>query len=302
MVFVCALLVGLVMLPIAGMAVKPNVTQAIPPPMNGSELIRSADAQAPNLAKLFGKVHHSLMMATEEAFGYILTGNISEKEAFYDEVARSEEAITAFQDAVSGARDDEQAIVTGSEEVIAAYTNMWTAADVMFTSYETEGKPVLDDVMAFETSVDAVFDVADRIWFEYNQGNPAMADASFRALYGRLLSAVQESYAYPVLGEVIEKEDALADFADFDARVARYEMIFPDVSFDAVKSLKTELQAAAEKMFTSYEADGVVKADDVAAFEAVIEKMNKEALMLFNSSSDIEENVQPEDNVENTTA
>jgi hypothetical protein len=64
---------------------------------------------------------------------------------------------------------------------------------------------VIDDVIAFEASVDGVFDATDKVWAEYNVGGPANVNSSFRSLYGRLLGAVQESYAYPVLGDVMEK-------------------------------------------------------------------------------------------------
>ncbi|HOW05222.1 hypothetical protein, partial [Methanospirillum hungatei] len=306
MLFICALLIGLVMLPLGVMAEEGTLVEDETAGVNISEEIAIVETNTPNLAPMFGKVHQTLLMATEEAFGYLLTGDIAEKEAFFKELALSEEAMTAFEGAASGAMEDEQVIVTGFDEVKTSYANLTAAADTMFASFETEGKPVMDDVIAFEASVDGVFDTTDKVWDEYNVDGPATVDASVRSLYGRLLAAVQESYAYPVLGDMIEKEDALADFADFDTVIAQYEQKYPDASYDDIKAMKAEIQAAAEAMFASFEENGTADPADVAALETLVEEMNEKALKLFDTSSEetvvIEESSEIEETAVNATA
>jgi len=298
---------GLVMLPLGVMAEEVTLAEEETAGANLSEEVAIVETNTPNMAPMFGKVHQTLLMATEEAFGYLLTGDIAEKETFFKEIALSEEAMTAFEEAASGATEDEQVLVAGYEDVMTSYANLTVAANTMFTSFEAEGKPVKDDVIAFEASVDSVFDAADKVWDEYNVGGtPATVDASFRSLYGRLLAAVQESYAYPILGDVIEKEDALADFADFDTVVAEYEQKYPDASYDDIKAEKAEIMAAAEAMFASFEENGTADPEAVAALETLVEEMNRKALKLFGISSEetvvIEESSEIEETAVNATA
>lgn len=306
MLLICALLIGLVMLPLGVLAEEVTLVEEETTGANLSEEGAIVETNTQILAPMFGKVHQTLLMATEEAFGYLLTGDAAEKEAFYKEIALSEEAMTAFEDAASGATEDEQVIVAGFDEVKTSYANMTAAADTMFASFETEGKPVMGDVIAFEASVDGVFDATDKVWAEYNVGGPATVDSSYRSLYGRLLSAVEESYAYPVLGDVIEKEDALADFAEFDTAVSEHEQKYPDSSYDDIKAMKAEIQAAAEAMFASFEENGTADAADVAALETIVEEMNEKALKLFDASSEetvvIEESSEIEETAVNATA
>lgn len=306
MLLICALLIGLVMLPLGVLAEEVTLVEEETTGANLSEEVVIDEANTQILAPMFGKVHQTLLMATEEAFAYLLTGDTAEKEVFYKEIALSEEAMTAFEDAASGATEDEQVIVAGFDEVKTSYANMTAAADTMFASFEAEGKPVIDDVIAFEASVDGVFDATDKVWAEYNVGGPSNVNSSFRSLYGRLLGAVQESYAYPVLGDVMEKEDALADFAEFDTVIAEHEQKYPDASYDDIKAVKAEIQAAAEAMFASFEENGTADVADVAALETLVEEMNEKALKLFDTSSEetvvIEESSEIEETAVNTTA
>ena len=217
--------------------------------------------------------------------------------------------MAAFEAAAGEAGENEKVLVTGFEEVSDAYARMTITADTMFASFEAEGKPVSEDVIAFEESVDTIFNASDKAWTAYNADDediPQSANSSVRALYGRLLAAVQESYAYPILGDEIEKEDAMADFAEFDTIVTRVEETYPDMSYDGVNAQKTELQAAAEAVFASYEKDGVANAEDVAALESLVELMNDDVMKLFDTVSAEKpaevESTPSEDGAVNTTA
>ncbi|HOJ97353.1 MAG TPA: hypothetical protein PK024_11030, partial [Methanospirillum sp.] len=149
MLLICAFLMGLVMLPLGVMAEEVTLAEEETAGANLSEEVAIVETNTPNMAPMFGKVHQTLLMATEEAFGYLLTGDIAEKETFFKEIALSEEAMTAFEEAASGATEDEQVLVAGYEDVMTSYANLTVAANTMFTSFEAEGKPVKDDVIAF---------------------------------------------------------------------------------------------------------------------------------------------------------
>lgn len=287
LLFAVTLVIGLLLTPLAVSAVENTSLVNETKTVDTSEETTNQKETSIDLTPLFGKVHATLLMSTEEAFGYLLMNDEKEKQAYMDEIATSEETFAVFEDAVSHAGENESALATGYEQTKEAYANMTVAADAMFTSFEKEGKPVTADVIAFEESVDAVFNATDNAWVEYHSGDsgPASADASVRALYGRLLSAVEESYAYPVLGDKDEKEDALVNFANFDTRVAIYEKNYPDTSFDDLKAVKGEIQKAAETMFATYEKDGTVNAEDAAALETLVEKMNADCVKHYNQYS-----------------
>jgi len=306
---IIALLTGLLLAPLAVLAEESAVMEPETEVGNASEEAMIADATISDLAPMFGKIHATLLMATEEAYAYLLTNDTAEKQAYYDDVAASEKALAAFEDAAANAGENETVLVDGYGVVVDEFGNMTTAADVMFTSFEAEGKPVQEDVVAFEASVDAVFNATDNVWVEYRAGDevPQTAESSVRALYGRLLSAVQESYAYPVLGETIEKDDAIDDFADFESQLGLSEEKYPETSFDDLRVMNHEILLAAVTMFDNYEKDGSVKAEDVAALETLVEKMNQEWMKLYGETSsddvtDIEENPVTEDAAANATA
>lgn len=242
----------------------------------------AGDEAAADSAKLFGRVHATLLMATEDAFGYLLNGNESEKQSYYDRIALSEEAMARFEELAQTMPENESALVAGYEDVKVQYEKMNEAAETMFTSFETEGKPVIEDVVAFEEVVDSVFNATEEAWNAHHPESvvPQNAESSERALYSRLLSAIEESYAYPVLGDVMEKEDALADFADFDERVVTYQEAYPEKSYDAVVSAKDETLQAAETMFATYEKDGAVNATEVQALEDIAESVQEAYLAL----------------------
>lgn len=276
------LLAALLLAPMTVCAEDANVSTDESKTVVLPEAIAQEETSA-SLALLFGKLHSTLLMSSEEAFGYLLTGNESEKQAFYDEIVASEAALAAFEDASEAAGENESSLVAGYRKTLEEYGNMTVAADAMFASYETEGKPVQKDVMAFEDSIDAIFNATDSAWVEFNTKleGPMNANASVRASYGRLLSAVEESYAYPVLGGKDEKEDAIAEFDEFDKQIALYADKFTDTSYDDLKVTKEEIQKAAEAMFATYERDGKVNVTEAEALETLVEKMNAESQKLF---------------------
>lgn len=242
----------------------------------------AGDEVAVDSSRLFGRVHATLLMATEDAFGYLLNGNELEKKSYYDRIALSEEAMAQFEQVAQTIPENETALVAGYEKVMDQYGKMTDAADAMFTSFETEGKPVIEDVVAFEEVVDSVFNATEEAWNAHHPESdiPQTADSSERMLYSRLFSAIEESYAYPILGDVVEKDDALADFASFDESVALVEEAYPDKSFDGLKDVKEEVMQAAERMFATYEKDGAVNATEVEALEFIVLSVQEAYLAL----------------------
>jgi len=217
-------------------------------------------------------IDHSLMMAAEEAFDYLLTGNAEEKQAFFDEIAAIEDDVATFEENYDLTAENAAEVKVLFDEVIAAADAMETTGSAMFASYEA-GQTVPEDIAAFEEQVDIVSEKLSEIR-DVARGSPTGSRTveSFQLkLNGKLLDAAEETYAYPVIGNVTEKEDALASFTGFDSILADAQEQYPDVSFEDLKTVKANLLTAAEAIFAAYEADGTVSPEVISAFENELE-------------------------------
>lgn len=215
---------------------------------------------------------HSLMMAAEEAFDYLLTGNVDEKQAFFDEVAGIEDEVTAFEANYDLTTEEAAEVKALYDTVIAAADAMETTGSAMFTSYEA-GQTVPEEIAAFEEQVDIISETISEIRdvTRVSTTQPCSVELYHQKLIGKLLDAAQETYAYPVIGNVTEKEDALAFFTWFDTTLAEAQEEHPDASFEDLIIVKANLLTAAEAIFAAYEADGIVNPDALAAFENELE-------------------------------
>jgi hypothetical protein len=265
-IFPGILLIGLLLVTMAAGAENTSDTGTLADNQDPSPTIRSYFAAV----GIFGS------MASEEAFEYVLTNDTTLKDEFYVEMNATEEAINAFEKAETLADEYEQVFRAGFEDVKAYVPKMKEAAEKMFTSFEETGKPVLEDAKDFEEAGDHIIHASDRIWNETAPGLlPPTPYTRERSLYDYLMRAIEESYAYPVTANITEKEHALANFAAIDTRIAIYESNAANESYEDFTLMKQDLMEATEKMFASYEKDGVVNRDDLQSLEILTEKINE---------------------------
>jgi hypothetical protein len=266
-ILISLLLVGSIPPLVADLSGEPprDLTAAVPP-ANVSE----------DLSPYLGRIHTSLMMAAVEAYRYILLGNESEKTSYYNDIAAASKEITAFDTVIAEGRVNDSALVSAYREVKAGYLNMTAAADAMFTSFEKEGKPVSEDVATFETSAGRIFSISDAFWAEHNiaVGGPQNLDSSLRSLYGRLMGAVQNSYAYLATGQTTRKTDAIAAFNDYDAWMERFVKKFNASGYQQIREMKDEIHAAAGRAFNSSENEGTLNQSDLLVLKTVVDRMN----------------------------
>ncbi len=235
------------------------------------------DQQDPSVTirPYFGAIGIFASMASEEAFEYILTNDKTLKEEFYADMNASEEAIAAIEGADIPADEYQDVFLNAKDETQEFISRMKESAEKMFASFEETGTPVIEDVKAFEEAGDNLIYSADRIWNESTPDVvPPTAYSRERSLYDYLLRAVEESYAYPATGNLTEKEHALNNFETFDDRVAMYERVMPDESYEELTLAKQNLMDAAQKMYASYEKDGTVNLDDLKGLEIQVETIN----------------------------
>jgi len=238
--------------------------------VNQTVLVVLFSGEAP---KALATIDNSLMMATEEAFDYLLTGDAEEKQIFLDEMASVKEDNAAFEEAFDLTAEEAAEVKALHDDLLAAADAMGMTGETMFATYEADNAVNPEEVEAFEEQVDIVSDKIDAMWALHSASKtePSSIESFKGQLISSLLLAAEETYAYPVIGNVTEKEDALASFAQFDTTVAEAEELYPDESFEDLKTVKANMLTAAETMFATYEADGKVNPDEVEAFETELE-------------------------------
>ncbi|MCH8297303.1 MAG: HAMP domain-containing protein [Chloroflexi bacterium] len=94
-----------------------------------------------------------------------------------------------------------------------------------------------------------------------------------------ILEGIEEAFAYPLLGDPVEKTEFYTNLEQFDASVAEFREIArigqPGQTeetqlFKQIVAAKEALKIVADNMFESYEIDGRVNLSQVAAFESEI--------------------------------
>ncbi len=228
----------------------------------------------PDASAAFGSIDRKIMMVAEEAFDYLLRGNETAKEDFLAEYATIADDLAAFEALIDTGDERYADLKVEYDTLVGVVDGMGTAAETMFASYEAEGIVPEEQIAAFDKQVYTATNSMEAIW-QLNHATrtgPRTLDATRKMLISTLLEAIVESYAYPITGDVeTEKEEALALFAEFDTDVAEAGELYPDVSFEDLKSVKADLMAAAEAMFAGYEAEGSVTAEEADAFEDAVE-------------------------------
>jgi hypothetical protein len=230
----------------------------------------------------FGGIHYKILMMTEEGYDYLLTGDTDQKKAFLNEFSSLPGDYAAFEKVVNLSSDETAQLMVHYEDLNAATDAIGTTAEAMFASYEADGTGNPDDVGAFKDAVTASLTSVDAIWAQ----NPAIDFVPMNEIFARgqlntlLLEAIEESYAYPVLGDEHAKNSAREKFTEFDAHLALAREMNPDQSFEDLESAKEELMEAAETFFASYEAQGTVSADNVAHLENVVESFDETIVQL----------------------
>ncbi|MBN1165770.1 MAG: hypothetical protein JXA44_01420 [Methanospirillaceae archaeon] len=231
---------------------------------------------SPDAREAFADVIQKILMITEEAFGYLLSGNAGEKQAFLDEFATLEDDYATFRDVIDLNATEYAEMTILFNELNNATDDMETTAQIMFASYEENQAVTLEEAMAFEDAVDTATSAAHQIWILNTESGtePSNLEAYKDRLMSSLFRAIEESYAYPILGDTIEKEEALDNFARFDELAIEFTEQFPEESCEDLKIVKNDLMTAAEAMFAAYETDGAVSPDIFGTFEAFVEEFN----------------------------
>ncbi len=227
-------------------------------------------------------LEHAILLATEEAFDYLLTGNTDEKQVFFDEIDSVPALVAAFEEKADLTRPEAAEARVLFDTVIEGTAGMKAAAETMFASYDEANKTaVLEDVIAFEEQVDNTTSDIGFLWDiqSASRTEPITLDSYRLWLMSLLLEASEETYAYPVLGDVAEKDDAIALFNTFDIVVEQAKEVYPDASFDEFVTIKENLQAAAETLFATYEAEGTVNPDEFIAYETALEAFTDEFIV-----------------------
>jgi hypothetical protein len=223
-----------------------------------------------------GKIHQNLLMAAEETFDYLITGDKKSKQQFLEEYSSLAEEKNAFAKTFDLNATSSSEVKTNYDKLILATDAMEKDAGKLFSSFDTNKNVSLKDVTNFENDVDTATTNLNAIWKLNNpKGDNQMSVNGTRSYLNTiLLEFIEESYAYPILGDKLEKEDALNKSAEFDKIVTAGEKQYPGESFEDLKTIKADLLKNAEIMFTTFEKEKTVKADEFATFDKTVDSFD----------------------------
>ena len=101
-------------------------------------------------------MHHDILECIEESFGYLLLGDAEEVEDFSKKLADFREKAREFSAAEYLSKPENAAKRSLFNDMIQSLDGMETAARKMFAGYKSQGAIPMDDVAAYEKTVDAL--------------------------------------------------------------------------------------------------------------------------------------------------
>ncbi|MDD1725119.1 MAG: hypothetical protein LUQ07_08335 [Methanospirillum sp.] len=212
------------------------------------------------------------LLVFKEAFGYLLSGDKSEKTSFEENLRTLDKDIAGFERVARLGAEENARLNQDFQGMVTAKKAMVAAAGKMFSSYETNGTISPADASAFEVTVDALEDAkffTNTYWYD----SPGDVTGRMR-MYLDILTAIQELYVYPVLPDEDEWEDFMTSLAACDEKISLFEAEYPDVSLDSLKTAKEAFNASARNMFAAMESNRTVSPEEYRAVEHAAELLD----------------------------
>ena len=243
-------------------------------------------------AVLLGQEHAKTMEAIEEAFAYIISGSVEEKDDFYSLMQKVESIdsefiiLAGFDTSAEGKNffEDHSAIVDAREKMVSS-------AKAMFDEYEGSSSVSQETFAEYESAIDdltslfgpftvAYFDAVSEE--EYGSSIYAKPATDLLKMHRDMLEAVEESFGYIVLGEEEEKNDYYTTMHNFRTAADEFETSFlkeyPDEkeiteAYNKVMSSADTYEKAAEVVFESYEKNGEITSEEYETYETSIDEL-----------------------------
>lgn len=228
---------------------------------------------SPEAGIAVGTIRADTLLVFEEAFGYILSGDKTEKTSFEESVRTLEKDIAGFEEVARLGAEENARLNQDFQEMVTAKNEMVAAAEKMFASYETNGTVSAVDAKSFEVTVDALEDAkffANTYWYDSHD------EVSGRMLmFLDILTAVQELYAYPVLPDEDEWEEFEASMAACNEKISVFEAEYPDIRLDSLKDAKEAFNTSARSLFVAMESNKTVSPEEYMAVEHAAELLDE---------------------------
>ena len=239
---------------------------------------RASDTLPMEKEALAIRMRISAMGSVEEAFAYILTGDIEEKKDFLEGIKFFDRCAERFQKIITS-RDTNSAVAAERFSGLRrCHLAMSEAAMVIFEEFERKGSAGRDNLEKFEGAIDELDERLEKLIEDIFGKNDSL-EMTLEVLRVRatVLAAVEESFAYIVLDDKSEKEDAIAQFdkaAKLISAVEASHCSDPE-SLSKVRSVAeslNKLSAERERMHGAFEAKGAKDLETIHEFELAIHR------------------------------
>jgi len=242
-------------------------------------------------AVTLGRMHGTMMEAIEEALAYPVLENPEEKSDFEAKVAEFDTLAEQFADEAALDQPENAETKEVFDTILVKKATLIGAADDFFTSYEVDMIVKMDDVTAFEESIDdftSAFGLFTKDYFdrvseaEFGDDDHARSALALLTMHRDLLEGVEEAFGYVLLGDTDEKDDFWEKMQDFDDAGNTFvkteyldqpENMAKLSAYTSMMHAKEQMQTAASSMFAEYEDTGAVSANVANAFETEVDKL-----------------------------
>lgn len=224
---------------------------------NGSEWIISPEA---SLALV--QVQGADLGMIEDVYGYLLTGNMSEKDEFKEVAEDPNGTIDALLTTIQSSTNKSPDASADIKELYDVWDTLNASAFQVISSYEANNSvPVSSDVITFEKAAVNFTRVNDKLISRYVNKNAINKDFFTIVLYIDLLGSINAQEAYVLTANPEEKGNYDQKMKTFDADAELFTSRFPDSSIENLKAMKKNLDDIVQ--VTSFDTTGTVSQENI---------------------------------------
>ncbi|MFH1985153.1 MAG: hypothetical protein ABIL58_25220 [Pseudomonadota bacterium] len=237
---------------------------------------------------LIGAMQTDMLEGVEEAFAYLVLDSKLEKTEYFEQMDALSAHAKAFKDLAakhSAGRD----LLVMFDKLQAARTDMDRAAVRMFASFEDTGAPVRADVLAFEDAVDRITTlwgdlmsagISEDLKNRLIDDKQAQTAVLLLRMHAAALEAIEEAFAYLVLGDEAERADfrmKMKQFNELSIALRSLRHIYGAgneqhaIMFHRSLAAKEMVSATAIAMFWDFKLEGKADREDVLEFEHAVD-------------------------------
>lgn len=229
----------------------------------------------------FLRAETAFQMGLREAAAYLLAGDPEDREAFYDRITLSQEAVTRITDSLPDTGNQSTVTAATTARTMRAYQSLVPAATRLFTARDLNGSADNASVSAFYRSSDDLLRAIHTLRISCQETAEGSGTGDPEAiLIAGILAGVQDGYAYPVLNDTDRRDAYLTALNKSEEDILMFTREHPQESAGELFRVAEQIQEAATEMVTTYEKEGEILPQSVENLEFLASKLDGRFLYL----------------------